>query len=763
MRSSDATVERRMWMPRYPDVTSEITPLSLTPGASGACALRTLGAIELRFPDGEQARTVLAQPKRLALLVYLAMAPGFVRRDTLLPLFWGEYDTAHGRTALRQAVHFLRRALGPDVIIGRGAEELATDAAAVALDATRFEQSLRTGALADALALYRGDFLCGFFVSGGSTELETWIEGTRVRLRERATRTAVALSAREEREHPDSSLHWARYAAALAPDDEAVQRRLITLLDASGDPAGALHTYESLRHRLATDYEIEPAPETASVAAAIRSRRAPERSAAAEAKYRGARNKSVPAAPSPRSIAVLPLAFTGPTTEQLLGEGVSEDIRQALRAIDGLHVLSRLESEDASGQPADISTLHRLGVSAVLSGEIERTGSLLRMHVRLTQLADERVLWRDIYERDARDLFAMARRLVQAIAAALRIALADETTERILRTPTADVEAYNLYLQGRRHWNNRRDALAALEYFQLALARDPMFALAYVGVADAYNTLGSWETAQLPAWEAFPRAQAAAAKALELDPKLPEALASLAYGQSHYLWRWEQAEREITAALALRPSYSHGHHWHSHLLMALGRVDESFVASERARALDPCDVIINAHVAWHHWCAREWDLAVDASMRTTSLAPEDHWAPCFLGLALVERGETADAVGAFRRALVLSGESPAMLGALGWGLAVAGDRRAARVIARTLQGIAETRHIATYETAMIHVALGETDAAFDWLDRAYEERAAWLTYLRVDPRLDPIRGDPRFGVLARAVGHAAAPAVTREA
>ena len=232
----------------------------------------------------------------------------------------------------------------------------------------------------------------------------------------------------------------------------------------------------------------------------------------------------------------------------------------------------------------------------------------------------------------------------------------------------------------------------------------------------------------------------------------------LTYGQSHYLWRWDQAEREITAALALRPNYSHGHHWHSHLLMALGRVEESFVASEQARALDPRDVIISAHLAWHHWCAHEWDLAVDASLRTTALAPEDHWAPCFRGLALAARGETADAIGAFRRALVLSSESPAQLGALGWGLAVDEDRAAARAIARTLQGIAETRHIATYETAMVHVALGDADAAFDWLDRAYEERAAWLTYLRVDPRLDPIRGDPRFAVFARAVGHPAGPA-----
>jgi TolB-like protein/Flp pilus assembly protein TadD len=452
-------------------------------------------------------------------------------------------------------------------------------------------------------------------------------------------------------------------------------------------------------------------------------------------------------------MAVLPFRFAGPAEEALLGDGIADEVREALRGVEGLAVVSRIESEGVGSGAEARAALVRLGVEIVVSGEIERIGLRLRVAVRLTTVADGRELWRDTYERDARDLFALTRRLVQAIVGSLRITLADEAAQRVARAPTADLEAYRLYLQGRRHWTKRREALQGLEYLQLAVGRDPSFALAHAGIADAYNTLGSWETAELPSWEAFPRAQAAAIKALELDPTLAEGRAALAYAQTHYLWQWERAEQGLRDAIALRPSYSHAHHWHSHLLCALGRFDESLAASRRAFELDPLDPVMNAHIAWHHWCAGEWNLAVDAAGRSQINFPGEHWPPFFLGLALAQRGETEPAVEALRRALALSRESCVMLGGLGWGLAMAGDRQAAHRIARTLHGVAETRHVAAYETALIHAALDEPDLAFDWLDRAYEERSASLTYLRVDPRLDPLRGDPRFSVLATAVGH----------
>ena len=193
------------------------------------------------------------------------------------------------------------------------------------------------------------------------------------------------------------------------------------------------------------------------------------------------------------------------------------------------------------------------------------------------------------------------------------------------------------------------------------------------------------------------------------------------------------------ASLALAPAHGDG---------TRGRIADR--EPPRAR-VDPRDTIINVHLAWHHWIAREWDSAIEASERTRAIDARDHWPPFFHGLALALRGEPTFAVDQLRRSLTLSGDSPVMLGALGWGLAMAGSRDEARDILERMHHIAESRQVAAYEIAVIYAALDERDQAFDWLDRAYEERSAWLPYIRVEPRLDPLRGDERFTSLVVAV------------
>jgi serine/threonine-protein kinase len=296
-----------------------------------------------------------------------------------------------------------------------------------------------------------------------------------------------------------------------------------------------------------------------------------------------------------------------------------------------------------------------------------------------------------------------------------------------------------------------RETHKGLEYFERAIARDPLFALAHAGVADAYNTLGSWEAAEMPSWEAFPRAHAAAMQALALDPTLAEAHTALGYANIHYLWRWDEAKQEFDRALALNPSYSHAHHWHSHYLLARGCAPESLEASRRALEVDPLDLIINVHMAWHSWFAREYHEAVEQSARAAELDPTNQWSPFFAGMGYAAAGNTAAAIDQHRLALARSNESPVMLGALGYSLAAAGERADAERILRTLHGVAESRSVSSYEIAIIHGTLGDRDAMFDWLDRAYEERSAWLAYLAVDPRLDGVRDDDRFRTLLRAV------------
>jgi tetratricopeptide (TPR) repeat protein len=278
-----------------------------------------------------------------------------------------------------------------------------------------------------------------------------------------------------------------------------------------------------------------------------------------------------------------------------------------------------------------------------------------------------------------------------------------------------------------------------------------LFALAHAGVADAYNTLGSWEAAEMPSWEAFPRAHAAAMQALALDPTLAEAHTALGYADIHYLWRWEEAKQEFDRALALNPSYSHAHHWHSHYLTARGLAAESLEASRKALEVDPLDLIINVHMAWHYWFAREYDEAVEQSARAAELDPGNQWSPFFAGMGHAAAGNIGTAIEQHRIALARSNDSPVMLGALGYSLAAGGERSEAEGILRRLHSVAETRSVSSYEIAIIHGTLGERDQMFDWLDRAYEERSGWLAYLAVDPRLDGVRDDERFLALLAAV------------
>ena len=718
-----------MPLSREPAVTLEITP---------RLDLHTLGTIDLRRA-GEQMRPVLAQPKRFALFVYLAArrARGFTRRDSILPLFWPEHDESRARTSLRQSLRFLRTALGDDVFERRGDDEIRV-ADTVAFDADAFAAAVRDGKLEEALDLYRGDFLAGFFVAGNGPEFDQWLEDERATLRETAMRSAMSLAAKlEQRSDPVTAARWVRRAVSLNPHDEAAQRRLIALLDAAGDRAGALHAYESFARRLEREMEVRPSKATQILAAEIRQR--PEKLAIVS---------SGPAASArttaPTSIVVAPFGYQGPPEDAHLGEALAEEIRSALRSIHGVHVASRLESDARHAS-------HRTG--PVLSGDVIREGSRVRITARLMDAGDRRELWSDSYVREMTDVFALQERLARAIAGALRITLAAETTAPLVRRPTNDLSAYNLYLRGRYHWNRRpRETLKGLEFFERAIAIDPLFALAHAGIADVYNTLGSWEAAQLPSWDAFPKAHAAAMKALEIDPTLAEAHTPLAYAEVHYLWRWDEAEKTFRRALALDPSYVHAHHWHSHFLMAQGRTSESLDASRRALEIDPLDLIINVHLAWHYWLAREQDAAIDQAARTAELEERNPWSPFFAGLAHAAQGDFANAIARHRDAIPLSGESTVMRAALGYSLAAGGERSKAMEVVRGLEAIADTKPVSAYEIAVIHNALGETDQAFQWLDRAYEERSAWLAYLAVDPRLDGLRRDERFVALLRGVG-----------
>ena len=279
--------------------------------------MRTFGRVDLRDPEGCELGAVLAQPKRLALLTYLAIAHngGFCRRDTVLAMFWPELDEDHARGALRQAVRFLRKSLGPDVVRGRGEGELGVRDASVSCDALAFEAACSKADLAHALGIYQGDFLDGFFASG-APGFERWVETKRQELRWSAVRAASTLAERSQKEADfPAACEWARRALALAPYNEAATRRVISLLSQLGDRAGAIRSYDDLARRLAEEFEVEPSPETRALVDAVRfgesSVSASSRATTASHSKPTKPDANRRTEPQMKSIAVLPFALVG--------------------------------------------------------------------------------------------------------------------------------------------------------------------------------------------------------------------------------------------------------------------------------------------------------------------------------------------------------------------------------------------------------------------------------------------------------------------
>jgi tetratricopeptide (TPR) repeat protein len=308
-------------------------------------------------------------------------------------------------------------------------------------------------------------------------------------------------------------------------------------------------------------------------------------------------------------------------------------------------------------------------------------------------------------------------------------------------------------LRGRFHWNRRpRESLKALASLEEAVRLAPDFAPVHAALADVYNTLGSWESGALPSHEAFPKAEASARRALQLDPCCAAAHTSLAYATAHHDWDWNSAAARFKRALELDPGYAHAHHWHAHLLVARQEWDEAMRAAERALALQPVDIIINVHMAWHHWLARHAEAAIEQANRTESLDDTDQWPPFFRGMACVQCGRGVEAVENLRHACQLSRGNAVMRAGLGYVYAATGEVRAARSVLREFREAADRQQRYAYEAAVIHAALGDTDRALDLLEEAWRSRSGWMTYLAVDPRLDPLRAEQRFQALLSRLG-----------
>jgi TolB-like protein len=454
------------------------------------------------------------------------------------------------------------------------------------------------------------------------------------------------------------------------------------------------------------------------------------------------------------SIAVMPfLNLCADPDNEYFCDGLAEELLTSLTKIKRLFVVARASAFSFKGKELDAREIgRRLNVDTILEGSVKKAGDRLRISVQLIDAENGYQIWSERFDRQMTDLFALQDEITLAIIQQLKIELLEKEKRALLDRHQGSLEAYNLYLKGRFWWAQRPHGIdKAIEYFQEAIEQDPKSALARAGLADCYVTLGSWENGTLPPLQAMAKAKKAATKALELDPRLAEAHASLAYRTTHHDWDWATAETQFRRAIELNPNYAVAHHWYSHFLTALGRTEESLIASKRCLELDPLDLVINYHMAWHYHRAKQYEDAVEHCGRAGELHPNSFWLPFFLGLAYQQLGKVAAATAEFQKSIAMSGNITFTTAGLGHLYGSSGLTAEARVIYEELRTRAAKTYVPAFDLALICIGLDWKDEAFEWLDKAYEERSSWMSYLQVEARLDTLRRDPRFDDLLRRV------------
>ena len=460
--------------------------------------------------------------------------------------------------------------------------------------------------------------------------------------------------------------------------------------------------------------------------------------------------------PSRRALAIAVLPFlnrSGDPENVYLCEGLAEELINALTRIKSCTVVARASAFSFRGQDVDVREIgRRLNVDTVLEGTVQRAGDRLRVTAQLTDAGNGFQFWSERYDRQITDVFAIQDEIALAIVKQLKVELLSKERSELLTQKNENLEAYNLYLKGRYYWAQRPQGIGkAIAYFRQAIDKEPNYARAHAGLADCYVTLGSWENGTMPPIEAMAKAKESASKALEVDERLAEAHSTMAYRTTHHDWDWALAEAQFQHAFDLNPNYAVCHHWYSHYLTAVGRTEESLNASKRCLELDPLDLVINIHMAWHYQFARQYEQAIEQCWKTSELHPNSFWPAYFFGLAYEQQGQVDRAIEEYRTSVRMSGDVTFATAALGHLYGIAGKVDEARAVYEEMEAKAVQTYVPAYDIALVCIGLGWNEQALEYLARAHQERSGWITYLKVDPRLDPLRGDVRFVDLLRRV------------
>jgi TolB-like protein/Flp pilus assembly protein TadD len=457
---------------------------------------------------------------------------------------------------------------------------------------------------------------------------------------------------------------------------------------------------------------------------------------------------------STKSIAVLPFDnLSRDPDNAFFAEGIQDEILARLAKISDLKVISRTSTQHYKSSPDNLPEIARqLGVSNLLEGSVQRANDRVRVTVQLINAENDTHLWAETYDRNLTDIFAVESEIAKAVADTLRAKLTGSEQNAIATRPTENTEAYQLYLKGRYFWNKRNagDFKTAIGYFQQAIDKDPGFALAYAGLADTYVLMSGFAAASPK--DSLPKAKAAAQKALELDPMLAQAHASLGQALFAYDLNFTEANREFRRAIELNPNYATAHQWYAESgLTPLGQFDDAIAEMKRALELDPLSVIINADVGGVLFNARKYDQAIAQLRKTLEMDPGFYYAHWNLGQVLEMKGLTNEAMAEYEKAIALD-QDPLLQALLGRLYAKTGRKDKALAVLDRLRQLSKERYVSPYNFAIIHLGLGQKDEAIHFLEQTYEDRDGYnIAFLKVDPFLDPLRGDPRFEALVQKV------------
>lgn len=444
------------------------------------------------------------------------------------------------------------------------------------------------------------------------------------------------------------------------------------------------------------------------------------------------------------SVAVLPLLNDGdnPDTNYLV-DGVTEGVINRLSQLAKLRVIARSTVFRYKGGNVDpIQVGRELEVDAVMSGRVLQRGEMLVIKVDLVKAKTGSQIWGETYNRKLAEVMSIQQDISKEISEKLTSKLTRPEKKQLGKYNTADTEAYAFYLKGRYAWNRRTEATLkeAINYFNLAVHKDGNFAAAHAGLADCYNLLNSYKA--FPASEAILKAKAAAEKALQIDPNLAEAHASLGHSLLNYDWDWLAAEREFQQAIELNRNYSTAHHWYSTCLRAMGRFQEAIAEAQQALELDPLSSIVNTNLALHFYYARQYDESVEQFAKALELDPNFHVAH-MIGLPYLQKGEHEAALAEFWKAVKLSGAQPETLACLGHAYALVDSEVAYQILA-VLSDFESGGASHAYDKSVIYAGLGKKEEAFTCLKTALENSDQSVTVIKVDPRLDELRSDARF-------------------